>query len=144
MFISLSSKKKGFSLVELLIVIAIIGIITTVVLANVARAKANSRDGKRITDISQLQLALALYLDKNEQYPIGNSIATLSALIAPDKFVDKIATDPINDSLHKYGYTSDGFSYCLGASLENTADPRIETPIPCTTDQASNNYLVKK
>jgi prepilin-type N-terminal cleavage/methylation domain-containing protein len=55
--------KKGFTLIELLIVIAILAILATVVVLvlNPAQLLAESRDGQRLSDMSTLNTALALY-----------------------------------------------------------------------------------
>ena len=56
--------KKGFTLIELLIVIAILAILaTTVVLVlNPAQILAQARDAQRISDLSSVKSAIALYL----------------------------------------------------------------------------------
>lgn len=63
--------KRGFTLIELLVVIAIIGILSSVVLASLNTARAKARDTQRITDLQQVQKALALYaLDNSGNYPV--------------------------------------------------------------------------
>ncbi len=59
----MKKNKKGFSLIELLVVIAIIGILSSVVMVSLNSARAKGRDAKRITDVKQISLALALYYD---------------------------------------------------------------------------------
>ncbi len=60
---------KGFTLIELLVVISIIGLLSTVVLAALNSARAKGRDALRLSDMHQLDTALALYYDKNGSYP---------------------------------------------------------------------------
>ena len=55
---------RAFTLIELMVVIAIIGILTAVAVANFSSTKARSRDAKRISDLSQLQLAIGGYFDR--------------------------------------------------------------------------------
>lgn len=60
---------KGFTLVELLTVIAIIGILSTIVMTSLLTARKKGRDVKRIADIKQIQLALEQYYNDNLKYP---------------------------------------------------------------------------
>ena len=86
---NLTSTKRGFTLIELLVVIAIIGILSSVVLASLNTARLKSRDARRISDIKQLQIALALYSDSNSSaYP------TTLAGLAPT-YIGVVHTDPI-------------------------------------------------
>jgi type II secretion system protein G len=63
------SSQRGFTLVELLVVVMIIGILTTIVTVGLQSAKNKSRDAKRIADIKTIQLALATYYNDNGFYP---------------------------------------------------------------------------
>jgi type II secretion system protein G len=62
-------QSKGFTLIELLVVIAIIAVITSVILVSMTSSKAKARDGKRISDVNQYQLALEQFFNKNSRYP---------------------------------------------------------------------------
>jgi len=59
----------GFTLVEVLVVISIISILTSVLYVNFNAARENSRDQVRKTDLKQLQLAIELYKAQNGSYP---------------------------------------------------------------------------
>jgi len=65
----LEYKGRGFTLIELLVVISIIGIVASIVLASLASARSKSRDVRRLSDMRQIQTAMALYYDDNETYP---------------------------------------------------------------------------
>ena len=67
---NVSRKSKGFTLVEIVVVIAIMGILTAIIYSSFDKSKANSRDQKRVSDISAIQLALELYFNKNGVYPM--------------------------------------------------------------------------
>lgn len=60
---------RGFTLVELMVVIAIIGLLTSIVSLGLMSAKQKSRDSKRIADLKTIQLALSLYYNDNLMYP---------------------------------------------------------------------------
>src|SRR6185503_6308209 len=61
--------KNGFTLIELLVVIAVIGLLASVVLVAVNNTRKKARDAKRLADIAQIEKALELYYDANNQYP---------------------------------------------------------------------------
>ncbi len=61
--------KKAFTLIELIIVIAIISILTTIIIYNVIGAQAKSRDAKRKSDIKAISVALESYKAQKGKYP---------------------------------------------------------------------------
>lgn len=64
---------------ELLIVIAIIGLIATVSIAAVSGARAKGRDEKRVTDLKQIQKALELSFEPGSGYPVVASPLTIGS-----------------------------------------------------------------
>jgi len=68
--ISHNSNNKGFTLLELLIVVGIIAItsVATVLLLNPAESLKKTRDTQRISDLTTLKKAIAIYLT-NTSYP---------------------------------------------------------------------------
>ena len=120
---------KGFTLMELLVVIAIIGILSSVVLTNLNGTRQKARDVKRVADVKQLQLALALYFDANDgKYPV-----VLSTL-APT-YIPAIPTPPggVSGAAADYVYVpvAVGGTYCnsyhLGAALEVASNNVLTT-----------------
>lgn len=63
------NSKKGFTLVELLVVVAIIGILATIVIMNVIGAKAKARDSKRISDINEMGRLIQRYYEDIGSFP---------------------------------------------------------------------------
>ena len=103
--------QAGFTLTELLVAIAIIGILSSVVLTSMSSARERAKDGKRISDIKQIQLALELYYDVNSSYPADIYDGTPLASFL------KISHDPDGDE-YFYAQLSSGQDYHLGAILE--------------------------
>jgi len=52
--------KRGFSMIEILVVVAIIGLLATVVLGNMGSARAKSRDARRLSDLKQIANVIAI------------------------------------------------------------------------------------
>ena len=65
---------KGFSLVELLVVISIIAIISAFTLPNFMGARDKAKDSSRISDMAAIKNALRLYYNDNQVYPVGNGV----------------------------------------------------------------------
>ena len=61
----------GFTFVEMLVVIAVIGVLAAVIYPNFSQSSAVARDAKRKADLRELQAAIELYKQKNGRYPEG-------------------------------------------------------------------------
>lgn len=53
--------KKGFTLIELMVVMAIMGVLSTIVLGSVSNHRAKARDTKRRMELKQINLAINLF-----------------------------------------------------------------------------------
>mgnify|MGYP006277191709 CR=1 FL=1 len=62
---------RGFTLLELLVVVTIISILTIVVTYNLQAQGASSRDAQRQADLRTLQNAIELYKNRYGEYPAG-------------------------------------------------------------------------
>ena len=95
------SNNQGFTLVELLVVISIIGFLTvaSVVAFNIARMY--SRDAIRVANVATINRALAMYLNESlEGYPasVGECLSEDSGVgsnLKAEKVIINIPTDPL-------------------------------------------------
>ena len=67
--------QQGFTLIEILIVVAIIAILASVVLVGLGPTQAQGRDARRISDLREVQTGLELYYNKNGVYPTASTWA---------------------------------------------------------------------
>ncbi len=133
-----NNRSRAFTLIEMLVVIAIIAILTGIIVANFAAARSRSRDAKRVSDIAQIQLALEQYFDRCQQYPStisgtgsNNGCQNVNG-ISMASYITQIPTPPAGFGQGSYDYLvpSTYTDYILHASLENN-----------TGDGLSNSYL---
>lgn len=131
-------ESAGFSLIELLIVIGIIGLLATMAVVGVNVARAKARDAKRSADVAQLQKAMSLYATSQSRYPVSVETVCLKGDDAvstelKDKDVMKIVPgDPIapatlsaaaGTNAHCYEYRSEtGATYVLKYYRERASD----------------------
>ena len=84
------SGEDGFTLVELMVVIVILGLLATVVVINIAPATDKAAATKVRADISTLEQGVEMYRLSKMNYPGGDG---LQALVA-EGFVKRLPDDP--------------------------------------------------
>lgn len=115
-------KRSAFTLIELLIVVAIIGVLATLAIIALQNARSKSRDAKRIADIKQIQTSLELFFTDNGFYPtaVTSTIASGSAV-----YMAALPTAPTpvdgscSSTTNAYTYSSDGSTYSISFCLGN-------------------------
>lgn len=93
-------RSEGFTLLELLVVVAIIAILATLILANLNRARRQAQDAKVQSEVKAVSDAIQLYLTENPSglSPLTNNYVQLSAT-TPGISVLTAGTDPVLRSL---------------------------------------------
>ena len=118
--------KRGFTLIEILVVVTIIGIMSSIVITGVQKAKAKGRDAKRVQELASIQKALHIYEIGSGHYPAGEKYqdgvcikddADLVVAIQPN--LPEIPQEPLPDRMC-FVYISDttGSGYKIIADLE--------------------------
>lgn len=143
-------RRSGFTLVEILIVISIIAILSTIGLAVFQGAAAKARDSVRKSDLQKVATALEIYFQKNDQYkaPVAGDNDTECQSVN-DAFYEIIAPssgdapkDPLTGNFtYCYFSLNKGQSFRLFAKLENLSDADI---IPGCTNPNYNYSVVSQ
>lgn len=63
------SAEKGFTLIELMIVIAVIGILAAIALPRFGSVKSTANQARAESEMKNIQTALEMYYSKHEAYP---------------------------------------------------------------------------
>jgi general secretion pathway protein G len=113
----IQKKIQGFTIVELLIVIVVIGILGALVLNTFTGVQQRGRDVKRVVDAKNMVTALKLYYGDNSQYPLAtaepgvasweastDTPGTFLQVLVDSGYMQKAPVDPKNDSTHLYKY----------------------------------------
>ncbi len=130
-----SSFVYGYSVAELLVVLAIIGMITAVGFGSITLARMKARDNRRVADMKEIQLGLALYYDVYRAYPV-----TLTILDdVGQRFLPTIPVDPKTAAQYEYSTFNSSRNYCIGVTLEDTsAIPNDSTTVTACNGLTSN------
>lgn len=130
--------KAGFSLVELMVVIGIIGILSSILYANFGSARGSGRDAERQSDIRNLQTAIEQYKKQFGRYPdagcstapetiVSESCGTYIVGLAPD-FISVLPRDPQRRTFEGYSYITNSDGSAFKVMALNTVESEVVTP----------------
>jgi len=110
-------KKRGFTLLELLIVIGLIGILISIAAVSYSSAQKRSRDARRMQDVKAVSDAMEqYYADSGGTYPTSEVLLTTDNKYLPAG----MPKDPKTSLDYTIAYDADGVDYCACATLEGT------------------------
>jgi prepilin-type N-terminal cleavage/methylation domain-containing protein len=148
----------GFTLIEILITITLIGILAAVIITTVDVGRIKGRDASRMQEVDAVKTALGIYYTNNNSFPITTAFspwnsttwangdqAFYTALVP--QYISTLPKDPLNSTEggasnylgdgsptdRGFYYTStDGQSFTLGTNLEKSG----------LTPTSQGNYVV--
>lgn len=127
-------KTTGFTIVELVVVIAVVGILATISIMSYSQTQRKARDTEREADISVIQSALETFYEKNGEYPGTTEMSdttfltsTLnlasSAIVAPGSTTsNNISSGTASSAVGTYGYIPQKYVSGAYSTCTNTAD----------------------
>ena len=166
--ISMKRKQKnqrGFTLIELIVVTAIIALLAAIIFIAVNSARGKARDATRKVDVSQLNTAINFYYQDNSSLP-GNSTGYCSFITNPSggyaatfrsalvpSYVTQVPTDPLySGKVGDYLFRSDdntGGKFTLCTSLEQDTGTNYDygptgAACPGVTSDTAYNYCINQ
>lgn len=117
-------KQKGFTLIELMVVISIISLLSSIILASLSLARQKANDAKVSENISQVSTAINEYYLDNSNYPPANDMnmgldvsgTMLFAELQAGKYMLNA-----DDDVFMYVHKCDATTVCSGAGANNNA-----------------------
>lgn len=122
--ISLKQRNKGFTIVELLIVIVVIGILALLVVTTYGGIQQKARNSARQSDIQAIQTQVEAYFNQNGYYPSRGDLNSASwlntnlksldteALKDPQGTAATLASAPAAKTYSYAVFQSDGSTSC--------------------------------
>ena len=158
-----TSNRRGFTLIELVVVVSILAILAGVMVPRVTHHMKSARDARRLADIKTVRTAIEqYYMDKGE-YPAANTNSSFGGwdvsndgnfieALKQEGYLDEKSVDPINDSTYHfryyvynngaYGCVGDGRYYVLGIRNFETQDAADDNPgyFQCSSRNWGNEF----
>lgn len=137
MSLRLNKQQSGFTIIELLIVIVVIGILAALVLNAFGNIQERARDTERKTDINAIHAQLEIYHADNGVYPDEETKAGLETALA-DLNADALV-DADGDDINAGG--DNGYNYAaLPADCDNSTTDCTSYTLDTTLEEDSTEY----
>lgn len=107
------NKKKGFTLIELIVTVTIIAVLTVIGVVSYSGTSKKARDSRRMADLEKIRVALELYRQN-----LGTSYPSFSSSLVSSGYLQSLPKDPKTNQ--DYTYTHSDYTYTITTTLEET------------------------
>lgn len=152
-----ASWQVGFTLIELMVVLTIIGIVSGIIISSSMAIRRSGRDAVRNSDLSSIQSSLEQYHADYGYYPyeltFGEEFSQGGKV-----YLSKVPNDPVSGNAYSYlAYKrsvggshdlcdslsfEDCVNYCIYATLENKPPQALSDKGPCSLVDKTENFFV--
>jgi general secretion pathway protein G len=98
--------QEGFTLIEMMVVVAIIAVLVAVLVPNFMRARAQAQTTSCMMNLKEIATALELYQTDNDQYPTASKVPVNSTDTNLFPYVNQVPIDPAAGAGNYYEYTT--------------------------------------
>ena len=120
--------KKGFTLIELMIVVAIIGILAAIAIPNFLKFQAKAKQSEAKTNLGAIYVAQLSYFSNANTY-------------ANDGCFDLINWEPAGQNRYTYECSAGGISTAPGRDIIRNLLPAPNAPCGCSGDCANTAFI---
>lgn len=134
----------GFTLAEVIVVVAIIGLLSAVIIPSIQDARQNSKIKAETASVEQFRLNLTLYREVNRAFPEDSSWETAANALTPTYYTTAPLTDEWGNAYIYYNNYNSGtqtnYTMICSTGPDGTADT---TGVPLTNSipAAANDDL---
>ena len=127
--------EAGFTLIEMMVVVAIIAILVSILVPNFIRARAQAQTAACEANLKEIATALELFETDNDRYPNSGTVNGANTDLAP--YLKQTPVDPAAGTSFYYSYTvanADTSSASYTIVCPGTHDPgTLQNLTPNTT-----------
>jgi general secretion pathway protein G len=144
-------KSRGFTLIELIVVVSIIALLASIGAVMYGGILKNNRDQKRMNDLKSIKQALELYRTDIHYYPSSTDFNPRSSVIlkySRTTYLDPVPTDASSDRYYSYSAKPPACdndssipctSFDLCALREGSATEDCDSSLVCSLSLSPNN-----